>query len=225
MDGNGRWARRRGLPRTIGHRAGTNATREIVRFSGELGISYLTVYVFSAENWGRPHTEVSTLMDLLVEMTRKEIANLNTNNVRLRPIGALDRLPPKTRQELMDGFEKTKNNTGLTLVLAVSYGGRAEIIDAAKGFARKAVNDPSIIDSLDESTFKNYLYTNDIPDPELIIRTGGESRISNFLVWQAAYSELYITDVLWPDFTRECLTAAIENYNQRDRRFGKVKES
>jgi undecaprenyl diphosphate synthase len=224
MDGNGRWAKQRGLPRTAGHRAGTNATREIVRACGELGISYLTTYVFSAENWGRPTIEVSMLMDLLVEMTKKEIRNLHANNVRLQTIGDLSKLPPKTRNELLSGIDETKNNTGLTLILAISYGGRAEIVNAAKEFAKKAVADSSVIGQLDEKMFSSYMYTKDIPDPELIIRTGGDIRISNFLLWQAAYAELHITDVLWPDFNKECLVAALEDYSKRDRRFGKVKE-
>ncbi|NLG17487.1 MAG: isoprenyl transferase [Fibrobacter sp.] len=225
MDGNGRWARQRGLPRSAGHRAGTDATREIVRACGELGVSYLTTYVFSAENWGRPSTEVSLLMDLLVEMTKKEISNLNANNVRLRAIGDLSRVPSKTRKALLNGIEETKNNTGLNLNLAISYGGRSEIISAVREFARDAVRDPSLIDKLEESSFGKYLYTKDIPDPELIIRTGGDKRISNFLLWQAAYSELYFTDVLWPDFNKDSLVNAIEDFNRRDRRFGKVKES
>lgn len=224
MDGNGRWARNRGLPRTAGHRAGTNATREIVRACGELGVSYLTTYVFSAENWGRPSREVSMLMDLLVEMTKREIANLNQNNVRLKAIGDLSRLPPKTRAELIKGIENTKNNTGLTLNLAISYGGRSELVQAAQAFAKDALKNPEIIDNLDETSFSNYLHTKDIPDPELIIRTGGDCRISNFLLWQAAYAELYITDTLWPDFNKDALVSAIEDYNRRDRRFGKVKE-
>jgi len=224
MDGNGRWARERGQLRTAGHRAGTDATREIVRSCGELGVKYLTIYVFSAENWGRPRIEVSMLMDLLVEMTRKEIKSLNENNVRLKAIGDLERLPSKTRAELKKGIEETSGNTGLTLILAISYGGRMEIVNAAKAFANDVLENPKLIEKLDEKVFGRYLYTKDIPDPELIIRTGGDYRISNFLLWQAAYSELYITDTLWPDFNKDALISAIENYNRRDRRFGKVKE-
>jgi len=224
MDGNGRWAKQRGLPRTAGHRAGTIATREIVRACGELDISYLTTYVFSAENWGRPSMEVSMLMDLLVEMTRKEIKNLNDNNVRLMTIGDISKLPPKTRNELLLGIEETKANTGLTLILAISYGGRSEIVNAAKTFARSAIENPTLVDTLDEKKFSSFMYTKDIPDPELIIRTGGDFRISNFLLWQSAYAEIYITDVLWPDFNKECLVAALEDFTRRDRRFGKVKE-
>jgi len=224
MDGNGRWAKSRGLLRTAGHRAGTDATREIVRTCGELGVQYLTVYVFSAENWGRPTIEVSMLMDLLVEMTRREIKNLNENNVRLTAIGDMSRLPPKTRAELLKGMDDTANNTGLTLILAISYGGRSEIVNAARQFAKDAAENPKLIDKLDEAGFGKYLYTANIPDPELIIRTGGDCRISNFLLWQAAYSELYITDTLWPDFDKAALVKAIEDFNRRDRRFGKVKE-
>ena len=224
MDGNGRWAKGRGLPRTAGHRAGTDATREMVRSCGELGVSYLTVYVFSAENWGRPAIEVSMLMDLLVEMTRREIRSLCENNVRLMAIGSLDKLPPKTRAALLAGIEETGGNTGLTLILAISYGGRSEIVNAARVFAKEALSNPGLIDTLDEKTFGGYMYTRGIPDPELIIRTGGDRRISNFLLWQAAYAELYITDTLWPDFDKAALIAAIEDFNRRDRRFGKVKE-
>ena len=224
MYGNGRWAKKRGLIRSAGHRAGTDATRKIVRACGELGVQYLTTYVFSAENWGRPSVEVSMLMDLLVEMTRKEIAELNANNVRLKAIGDLSRLPAKTRQELLNGIESTSGNDGLTLVLAISYGGRSEIVHAAKEFARQYSKNPSLIDNLNEEAFKNFLFTKDIPDPELIIRTGGEKRISNFLLWQSAYAELYMTDILWPDFDKAALLDAIADYNKRDRRFGKVKE-
>ena len=224
MDGNGRWAKSRGLPRTAGHRAGTDATHKIVHACGELGVSYLTIYVFSAENWGRPRAEVSMLMDLMVEMVRREIRDLNNNNVRLHAIGDLSRLPPKTRNELVKGIESTKNNSGLNLILAVSYGGRAEIIEAAKRFARAAIENPELVDTMDETMFHSYLYTHDYPDPELVIRTGGEKRISNFLLWQSAYAELYIADTLWPDFNKESLIAAIQDFNKRDRRFGKVKE-
>ena len=225
MDGNGRWARQRGLPRTVGHRAGVDAVRRAVEACGELGISYLTIYTFSTENWARPKVEVNMLMDLLVEMLRREINNLDENNVRLRAIGNLDQLPHKTKKALLEGINKLQKNSGLTLVLAVNYGGRADIVQAAKRFARDVIQKPSFIDTLDEELFSRYLYTDSMPDPELIIRPGGECRMSNFLIWQAAYSELYITDVLWPDFDKEALLAAIEEYNRRDRRFGRVHES
>jgi undecaprenyl diphosphate synthase len=224
LDGNGRWAKARGLPRSAGHRAGTDATRNIVRSCGELGIRYLTIYVFSAENWARPQREVALLMDLLVEMTRREIRELNKNNVRLHAIGDLSRLPPKTRRELLVGIEATKGNTGLNLVLAVSYGGRAEIIEAVKKFSRDALAAPSLISDLTEETFRKYLSTAAFPDPDLIIRTAGEIRTSNFLLWQSAYAELYFTDVLWPDFDKKCLIEAINDFNKRERRFGTVKE-
>ncbi len=225
MDGNGRWAKKRGLPRTAGHRAGTDAARTIVRACGELRISYLTIYTFSTENWKRPRLEVRMLMDLLVEMVRREIDSLHENNVRLRAIGELSKLPPKTRAALEDGIKRLSGNTGLTLTLAVSYGGRTEIVAAARRVAEEAIRNPSFLDDLDEKVFGGYLYTKDTPDPELIIRTGGDSRISNFLLWQAAYAELYITDVLWPDFDKAELLKAIEDFNRRERRFGKVKES
>lgn len=224
MDGNGRWAKKRGLPRTAGHRAGIDAVRKIVRACGELGVSYLTIYTFSTENWGRPKLEVSMLMELLVEVTRREIEDLDKNNVRLRAIGDLEKLPKKTRKVLLDGIDELSSNTGLTLNLAINYGGRAEIVNAAKKFAREAGRNPALVDSLDEKEFDRYLYTHGSPDPELIIRTGGDCRISNFLLWQAAYAEIYITATLWPDFDKECLVKAIEDYGRRDRRFGKVKE-
>jgi len=224
MDGNGRWAKSRGLPRTAGHRSGTEATRAIVRACGEIGVSYLTIYVFSAENWGRPRAEVSMLMDLMVEMVRREIRDLHKNNVRLHTVGDLSKLPPKTRDELIKGIEATKGNSGLNLILAVSYGGRAEIIHAVKEFARRAGKRPESIDELDEAAFSGYLYTAAFPDPELVIRTGGEMRISNFLLWQSAYAEFYVTETLWPDFDKDGLIAAIQDFNKRDRRYGKVKE-
>jgi undecaprenyl diphosphate synthase len=224
MDGNGRWAKKRGLPRVMGHRSGTDATRKIVEACGELGVEYLTMYVFSAENWGRPRFEVSKLMELMVEMTRKEIVNLNKNNVRLHAIGSLQRLPEKTRETLLQGIKDTASNTGLNLVLAISYGGRAEIVQAAQRFAADVIANPARKDTLTEETFSTYLYTAGFPDPELIIRTGGDMRISNFLIWQAAYAELYITSTLWPDFDKEALTKAIAQYNTRERRFGKINE-
>ncbi|MBD3390943.1 MAG: isoprenyl transferase [Chitinivibrionales bacterium] len=224
MDGNGRWARKRGLPRTAGHRAGTDATRRIVRACGELGIEYLTIYTFSAENWERPRKEVTFLMGLFVEMIQREINELNKNNVRLHAIGDIGKLPAPTRKELEKGIESTARNTGLNLILAISYGGRAEIVRAAKLFARDAAANPSLLDSLNEERFSSYLYTKDFPDPELIVRTGGDVRISNFLIWQVAYAELHVTDVLWPDFDRDALVKAIEDFNGRERRFGKVVE-
>lgn len=223
MDGNGRWAQQRGKPRTFGHRAGVDAVRKVVRACGELGVSYLTIYTFSTENWKRPKVEVSMLMELLVEMIRRETKNLNENNVRLAVIGNVEGLPKKARNALEEAIEFLEDNTGLTLVLALNYGGRADIVQAVQKFSRSAAEDLSLIDTLDEKQFSRLLYTGDIPDPELIIRTSGECRISNFLIWQAAYAELYITDVLWPDFDKDALVTAIEEYNRRDRRFGKVR--
>lgn len=223
MDGNGRWAKKRGLPRVMGHRAGTKATHAIVEACGQLGVSYLTIYVFSAENWARPEMEVKYLMELLVEMIHKEIEELHKNNVQLHAIGDLSKLPPSTYDELMKGIDSTKNNTGLKLILALSYGGRNEIVHAVKKIAQQALTDVSLIERLDETAFTSFLYTSSFPDPELIIRTGGEQRISNFLLWQIAYAELYFTEILWPDFDKQCLINAIEDFNQRDRRFGKVK--
>ncbi len=209
----------------MGHRKGTEATHNIVEACGELGIEFLTIYVFSAENWGRPEKEVHFLMELLVEMIHKEIRELKDKNVQLHAVGDLSKLPPKTYDELQRGIKETRVNTGLNLILALSYGGRDEIVTGAKKFARDVISDPSLLDTLTEKSFKNYLYTAPFPDPELIIRTGGEKRISNFLLWQVAYSELYITDTLWPDFDKNCLIEAIEDFNRRERRFGKVKNT
>jgi undecaprenyl diphosphate synthase len=222
MDGNGRWAKKRGLPRFMGHRAGTDATRAIVRAAGELGVEYLTIYVFSAENWARPMREINFLMDLLVEMIQKEVANLDENNVKLHAIGDQTKLPDRVRQEVEAGITATAANTGLNLILALSYGGRDENVKTVKKIFAHAFTDPPLGDSLDEARFARYLYTAGFPDPELIIRTGGDIRTSNFLLWQSAYAELYITDVLWPDFDKQRLTAAIEDFNRRERRFGKV---
>jgi undecaprenyl diphosphate synthase len=223
LDGNGRWAKKRGLPRIAGHRAGTDATRAIVRACGELGVKYLTIYVFSKENWGRPRAEVSMLMSLLVEMIRREVKDLDNNNVRLHAIGNLARLPKATLRELETGIAHTAKNSGLNLILALSYGAREEIVNAAKLFARAASTNPDLIDKLNEESFHEYLYTSEFPDPELIVRTSGEYRLSNFLLYQAAYAEFYITETLWPDFDKNALIAAIEDYTLRDRRFGKVK--
>jgi undecaprenyl diphosphate synthase len=224
MDGNGRWARKRGLPRTLGHRSGTKATREIVKICGEIGVKFLTIYTFSSENWSRPLPEVKALMSLLVEMIRKEVSELNKNKVRLRAIGEIDKLPPKAKQELIDGIAQTAHNTGLTLTLALSYGGRREIISAAKKIAEDCLSGKIKPEDVDEAQFASYLYDPELPDPELLIRTGGEMRVSNFLLWQIAYSEIYVTDTLWPDFGREELMQAISEFNSRERRFGKVVE-
>jgi undecaprenyl diphosphate synthase len=224
MDGNGRWAKKRLLPRVMGHREGTKATKKIVRACGELGVKYLTIYVFSSENWERPLPEVDALMNLLVDMVRQEIQDLMDNNVRLCALGNLNKLPDLTRKELEWGIERTRNNTGLQLNLAVSYGGREEILDAARALAEKAKRGEIDPQAIDEQSFRAQLYLPDVPDPELLIRTGGDQRISNYLLWQIAYTELYVTPTLWPDFDKAGLVEAIEEYHSRQRRFGKVME-
>lgn len=218
MDGNGRWAKKRGLPRFFGHRKGVDSVRKIVRASAEFGIKYLTLYVFSSENWERPQSEINKLMKLLEQLLIKEEPELNKNNVRVRAIGQIERLPQKVQDSLNYMINKTKDNTGLVLVLALSYGGRNEIIDAIKKIAREK-KDFAVLTT---EEFRNYLYDSLLPDPDLLIRTAGEMRISNYLLWQSAYTEFYFTDVLWPDFDKKELLAAIEDYSQRKRRFGKV---
>ncbi len=224
MDGNGRWAKKRLLPRVMGHREGTKATKKIVRACGELGVKYLTIYVFSSENWERPLPEVDALMNLLVDMVRQEIEDLMRNNVRLCALGNLNKLPDLTRKELEWGIERTRNNTGLQLNLAVSYGGREEILDAARALAEKAKRGEIDPQAIDEQSFRAQLYLPEVPDPELLIRTGGDQRISNYLLWQIAYTELYVTPTLWPDFDKDGLVEAIGEYHSRQRRFGKVME-
>jgi undecaprenyl diphosphate synthase len=224
MDGNGRWAKKRLLPRVMGHREGTKATKKIVRACGELGVKYLTIYVFSSENWERPLPEVDALMNLLVDMVRQEIQDLMDNNVRLCALGNLNKLPDLTRKELEWGIERTRNNTGLQLNLAVSYGGREEILDATRALAEKAKRGEIDPQAIDGQSFRAQLYLPDVPDPELLIRTGGDQRISNYLLWQIAYTELYVTPTLWPDFDKNGLVEAIEEYHSRQRRFGKVME-
>ena len=223
MDGNGRWAKKRGLPRALGHRAGVDALRKTLRSCGEFGVKYLTIYVFSTENWGRPRTEVSALMGLLVEMIHKEVSELKKNNVRLAAIGELDKLPEASYKALMQGIADTASCTGITLILTLSYGGRNEIVHAARQIAAAAVANPALLDTIDEETFAANLFTAPYPDPELIIRTGGDMRVSNFLLWQIAYSEIVVTNTLWPDFDRADLVSALEDFTARDRRFGKVK--
>ncbi|MFQ6615382.1 MAG: isoprenyl transferase [Fidelibacterota bacterium] len=224
MDGNGRWAKAQGLPRIAGHREGINSVREITRACGELGIDYLTLYTFSQENWARPVREVSALMNLLVETIRKEIDELMANDVRLRIIGRLEELPSGPRGELQAGIQRTSGNSGLNLVLALNYGGRTEILDAIREICRKVIEGSLSPDTLSEALFSRHLYTAGIPDPDMVIRTSGERRISNFLLWQLAYSELYITPVHWPAFRRVELYEAILDYQLRERRFGKVSE-
>jgi undecaprenyl diphosphate synthase len=224
MDGNGRWAKEKMLPRFAGHGEGINSVRKITRVCGEIDVKHLTLYTFSSENWSRPKTEVSALMKLLLKTITKEVSELNKNNVRLTSIGALEEMPKEARQGILDGIEKTKNNTGLNLVLALSYGGRQEILKAVKQLCADLEKGEITTSDIDPTMFKNYLYTANTPDPELLIRTGGENRISNFLLWQIAYTELFVTDVYWPAFREEELLIAIQNYQERERRFGKVSE-
>ena len=224
MDGNGRWAKQRGLPRIAGHREGVRSVRDIVEVCGQLGIEVLTLYTFSTENWRRPQKEVSALMRLLLKTLRKEIDELMKNNVRLLTIGNLEKLPKIAHQGMLDGMAETKENTGLKLNLALNYGGREEIIAAVQKIALKIQQGEIQPQNIDGKTITQALYTTGLPDPDLLIRTSGEYRISNFLLWQLAYTEIYITDVLWPDFRRENLYEAIRNYQGRERRFGKVSE-
>jgi undecaprenyl diphosphate synthase len=218
MDGNGRWAKKRNLPRVAGHREGINSVREVVRVCGEIGVEYLTLYTFSRENWKRPQSEVSALMTLLVHTIRKEVKELNKNNVQLLTIGSLEDLPEDARKAMEEAKEVLKNNTGLKLNLALSYSGRSEILHAINRLLSKGVS------HVDENVFSQELYTAAIPDPELLIRTSGESRISNFLLWQLAYTEIHVSQVLWPDFREKELLEAIADYQKRERRFGKVSE-
>lgn len=225
MDGNGRWAKQRGLPRVLGHREGTKATKRLVKNCGMLGIQYLTIYVFSSENWKRPPLEVSALMTLLVEKIHDEIDELNQENVKLLVTGDTEKLPKKTRNELQWGMEKTQHNTGLKLILALSYGGRQEIVDACKILAEKVKRGELQSQDISEELFAQHLYMPDVPDPELLIRTGGDLRVSNYLLWQIAYTEIFVTSNLWPDFGDLELEEALTSYTQRQRRFGKVLEA
>ncbi len=217
MDGNGRWAKKRGLPRVAGHNEGVRSVKVIVEACGELNIEVLTLYAFSYENWKRPTWEVSALMKLLMKTIHNELENLMEKNVRVRTIGSIDLLPPDTLRQVQEAVEKTKNNEGLVLNLALSYSSRIEILNAI----RRMMADPNLdAERLDEATFSRFLETADLPDPDLIIRTSGEFRISNFLLWQLAYSEIYVTDCLWPDFRKPQLYEALVNFQQRERRFG-----
>ncbi|KPU43913.1 isoprenyl transferase [Oxobacter pfennigii] len=224
MDGNGRWARHRNLPRAMGHKAGVEAIRDIVRASSELGIKVLTLYAFSTENWKRPADEVNALMNLLVEYLRKEVQELHEKKVKIMAIGDITKLPLMCQQELKNAFNITKNNDGLVLNLALNYGSRNEIISAVRKISadvKKGSFDP---EKIDESLISRYLSTKNLPDPDLIIRPSGELRLSNFLLWQCAYSELWFSDVNWPDFKRNHLYKAIYDFQIRDRRFGGIKQ-
>ena len=224
MDGNGRWARDRSLPRIAGHREGINSVREITRVCGEIGVKHLTLYTFSTENWKRPPSEVRALMALLLKTINIEIKELHKNNVRFTIIGELDSLPNSTVKGLKNGVELTSNNTGLNLCLALNYGSRKEILDAVKSISLQIQNGQLTLDQIDENLISKELYTKNIPDPDLMIRTSGEYRLSNFLLWQSAYTEIYMTDAYWPNFREEQLIESINDYQNRERRFGKVSD-
>jgi len=224
MDGNGRWAKNQGLLRVKGHKKGTKAVRETIEACAELGVAFVTLYAFSTENWNRPKLEVDTLMNLLVSSLKKEIKTLQDNNISLSAIGSLQSLPEKAQRELKEVIEKTKNNSRLRLTLALSYGAREELVKTIQDISLKVKKNLISPHLINESVIKEHLYTHDMPDVDLLIRTSGEQRISNFLLWQIAYAELYFTPVLWPDFTRKHLYEAIYNYQKRERRFGKTSE-
>lgn len=224
MDGNGRWAQRRGLSRIEGHKRGKEAVRKIVEASRELGLSYLTLYAFSSENWQRPPHEVRALMGLLNRYLRTEMRRMMRYDIRLRAIGNLERLPANVRKSLLDAVDATRANTGLTVILAVSYSAREEIVSAVQALARDVHAGRLDPRRIDEQTVERFLWTSDIPAPDLLIRTSGEFRVSNFMLWQLAYTELYVTDTLWPDFDREAFEHALAEYQHRDRRFGRTSE-
>ena len=224
MDGNGRWAKERGLNRVAGHRQGVNSVRDIVEVCGQLGVKHLTIYAFSTENWRRPKDEVSTLMRLLLKALRDETDRLHENNVRLTCIGDIGELPQQVQDELFEAMEKTKRNTGLTLNLALSYSGRWDLTNAARKLVEDVQHNRMKVENITERTLDSYLATKDMPDPDLLIRTSGEFRLSNFLLWQLAYTEIYISDRYWPDFRRKDLYEAIRDFQRRERRFGMVSE-
>jgi len=224
MDGNGRWAKKRGLLRNLGHKSGAKTVKKVVEACAEINVNYLTLYAFSTENWNRPKLEVELLMKLLISSLKKELKTLQKNNIKLTTIGNVDMLPESVHKELLDVIEKTKNNDRLTLSLALSYGSREELIKTIKEISLKVKNNLISPENIDKSVINNHLYTRNLPDVDLLIRTSGEQRISNFLLWQIAYAELYFTEVLWPDFTKENLFEAILNYQNRERRFGKTSE-
>lgn len=224
MDGNGRWAKQQGFLRAFGHENGTKSVKKTITTCAKLGIEYLTLYAFSTENWNRPKLEVEALMKILINSLKKELVTLQENNIRLNAIGNLDKLPKTAQRELQDVIDKTKNNTRLTLTLALSYGSREELVNAVRIISDKVKNNIISIDTIDDSIINEHLYTQNLPDVDLLIRTSGEHRISNFLLWQIAYAELYFTNVLWPDFKDQDLYEAIISYQKRERRFGKTSE-
>jgi len=224
MDGNGRWAKQKGKMRVFGHKNGVKAVRDVIEGGAEIGIKVMTLYAFSTENWNRPKSEVEVLMNLLVSSLKKELKLLQDNNIKLQAIGNLEKLPKKARRELEEVIKKTENNSRLILNLAISYSSKEEIVNAFKNISKKIVNNELSIEKIDENIINNHLYTRNLPDVDLVIRTSGEKRISNFLLWQIAYAELYFTDLFWPDFRKNHLIEAILDYQQRERRFGKTSD-
>ena len=224
MDGNGRWAKQKGLLRALGHESGTKSVKINIKTCAKLGIEYLTLYAFSTENWNRPKLEVDTLMKILIKSLKKELKTLQDNNIKLNVIGNLEKLPKTAQTELLDVIDKTKDNSRMTLTLALSYGSREEIVNAVRIISDKVKNNIISLDSIDDSIINEHLYTRNLPEVDLLIRTSGEHRISNFLLWQIAYAELYFTDILWPDFKEQDLYEAIISYQKRERRFGKTSE-
>ena len=224
MDGNGRWAKQKGLLRALGHESGTKSVKINIKTCAKLGIEYLTLYAFSTENWNRPKLEVDTLMKILIKSLKKELKTLQDNNIKLNVIGNLEKLPKTAQTELLDVIDKTKDNSRMTLTLALSYGSREEIVNAVRIISDKVKNNIISLDSIDDSIINEHLYTRNLPEVDLLIRTSGEHRISNFLLWQIAYAELYFTNILWPDFKEQDLYEAIISYQKRERRFGKTSE-
>ncbi|MBW4359605.1 isoprenyl transferase [Flavobacterium taihuense] len=224
MDGNGRWAKQKGFLRTLGHESGSKSVKKIIQECLDLGIEHLTLYAFSTENWNRPKLEVDTLMRVLINSLKKELKTMQEGNIKMNAIGNLEKLPKKAQMQLYDVIDKTKDNTKMTLTLALSYGSREELVNVVKIISDKVKNNIISIDSIDDSIINEHLYTHNLPDVDLLIRTSGEHRISNFLLWQIAYAELYFTDVLWPDFKEQDLHEAIISYQKRERRFGKTSE-
>jgi len=224
MDGNGRWAKQQGFIRTLGHESGSKSVKKIIQECLDLGVNYLTLYAFSTENWNRPKLEVDTLMRVLINSLKKELKTMQEGNIKMNAIGNIDKLPKNAQKQLADVIDKTKENTKMTLTLALSYGSREELVNVVKIISDKVKNNIISIDAIDDSIINEHLYTHNLPDVDLLIRTSGEHRISNFLLWQIAYAELYFTDVLWPDFTEQDLHEAIISYQKRERRFGKTSE-
>jgi undecaprenyl diphosphate synthase len=224
MDGNGRWAKQKGKIRIFGHQNGVQSVRETIEAAAEIGIQFLTLYAFSTENWNRPKTEVDTLMNLLVSSLKNELKTLQDNQIQLKAIGNIEQLPLKAQKGLQEVMQLTANNKRMVLNLALSYGSRFEILEAVKSISKKVVNNELLIENIDEKTINNHLYTFSLPDVDFLIRTSGEQRISNFLLWQAAYAELYFTNTLWPDFKKKDFYEAIAEYQKRERRYGKTSE-